>query len=131
MAASGDTPGRVGWARGVIFDATDPAALATFWCGVLGVEIDQRLSEPPGWFQTTTDERSGVLLGFQPVPENQAPARIRLDLEVDELAGPTERALALGARLLDIVHFRPGEEHRVFADPEGNEFNLVLPFPPA
>jgi hypothetical protein len=37
----------------------------------------------------------------------------------------------LGGALKEVVRFRPGEEHRVMTDPEGNEFNLVLPFPPA
>lgn len=118
-----------GWLRGVIFDAVDPPRLAEFWCGVLGVEIDERLSDPPGWLQTTT-RRSGVLLGFQPVDAGAPPSpRIRLDVEVDELDGPTRRVEELGGTLLDVVHFRPGEEHRVFADPEGNQLNLVLPFP--
>jgi predicted enzyme related to lactoylglutathione lyase len=60
--------------------------------------------------------------------DGAARPRVRLDLEVDELDGPSARAEALGAELLQVVHVRPGEEHRVFADPEGNEFNLVLPF---
>jgi hypothetical protein len=118
----------VGWLRGVIFDAADPPALARFWCALLGVELDEELSEPPGWLQTTTG-RSGVLLGFQPVPaDGVAKPRVRLDLEVAELDGPSARAEVLGATLLQVVRVRPGEEHRVFADPEGNEFNLVLPF---
>jgi predicted enzyme related to lactoylglutathione lyase len=112
----------------VIFDAADPPALARFWCALLGVELDEELSDPPGWLQTTTG-RSGVLLGFQPVPPDGARRpRVRIDLEVDQLDGPSARAESLGAKLVDVVRFRPGDEHRVFADPEGNEFNLVLPF---
>ena len=124
------TTAKVGRLRGVIFDAEDPPALAEFWCGVLGVSIDDRLSEPPAWLETEIGP-GGIVLGFQPASGAATPrGRIRLDIEVDELDGPTERAVALGARLLDVVHFHPEEEHRVFADPEGNEFNLVLPFPP-
>jgi predicted enzyme related to lactoylglutathione lyase len=128
--ASGSSAPRPSWLRGVIFDAVDPPRLAEFWCGVLELELDDRLSEPPGWFQTAAGP-GGVVLGFQPVAAG-APEKVslRLDLEVPELDAPTERVVALGATLLDVVHFRPGEEHRVFADPEGNEFNLVLPFPP-
>ncbi len=119
----------VGWLRGVIFDAVDPRGLAKFWCELLGLEIDDTLSEPPNWYQTTTG-RGDVLLGFQPVTTGALPGpRIRLDVEVAELEAPSARAEALGARLVEVVHFRPGEEHRVFADPEGNELNLVLPFP--
>jgi catechol 2,3-dioxygenase-like lactoylglutathione lyase family enzyme len=126
---------KVGWLRGVIFDAADPAALAEFWCGMLGVELNQKMCQPPAWYETHRGD-SGVVLGFQPVPSdrgagNGAPTpRLRLDIEVPELDEPTAKAIELGARLLDVVRFRPGEEHRVFADPEGNEFNLVLPFPP-
>ena len=121
----------MGWLRGVIFDAADPPGLANFWCELLGLGIDDALSEPPNWFQTTTG-RGGVLLGFQPVTPGVPPRpRIRLDVEVTELEAPSARAEALGARLVEVVHFRPGEEHRVFADPEGNELNLVLPFPEA
>jgi predicted enzyme related to lactoylglutathione lyase len=123
-------PGKVGWLRGVIFDAADPPALAAFWCGMLGVELNEKTSQPPDWYETHVGD-SGVVLGFQPVAAGAAaPPRLRLDIEVPELDLHTARALELGARLLDVVRFRPGEEHRVFADPEGNEFNLVLPFPP-
>jgi hypothetical protein len=126
--AADDAVQPAGWLRGVIFDAADPPALARFWCELLGVELDAELSEPPGWLQTTT-RRSGVLLGFQPVPAAASvKPRVSLDVEVEELDGPTARAVALGARLVEVVHVRPGEEHRVFADPEGNHFNLVLPF---
>jgi catechol 2,3-dioxygenase-like lactoylglutathione lyase family enzyme len=119
----------VGWLRSVVFDAVDPPRLAEFWCAMLGVELDHERSIPPDWFETKIG-RSGVLLAFQPLPAGgHAKPRIRLDIEVDELDGPSARAEALGARLLDVVHFKPSEEHRVFADPEGNEFNLVLPFP--
>jgi predicted enzyme related to lactoylglutathione lyase len=70
------------------------------------------------------------VVGFQPVSVAAAPrTRLRLDIEVEELTETTARIAALGATLIDVVHFRPGEEHRVFTDPEGNEFNLVLPFP--
>lgn len=120
----------VGWLRGVIFDAADPPASAAFWSGMLGLGIDRTLSDPPGWFQLEAG-RGGVVMGFQPVPDDDRTGRrIRLDIEVPELDGPTERAVALGATYVEAVHFRPGEEHRVFTDPEGNEFNLVLPFPP-
>ncbi len=124
------TAPRPAWLRGVIFDAADPSKLAAFWCGVLELELDDRLSEPPGWYQTTAGP-GGVVLGFQPVAAGgRRQVSLRVDLEVPELDTPTQRVVGLGATLLDVVHFRPGEEHRVFADPEGNEFNLVLPFPP-
>jgi predicted enzyme related to lactoylglutathione lyase len=119
----------VGWLRSVVIDAVDPLALSEFWSRLLGLPLDEKYSVPPEWYEL--EAPGGVRMGFQPVPaDGAAHPRIRLDIEVPELDGPTERAVALGATYLRAVHFRPAEEHRVFADPEGNEFNLVLPFPP-
>ncbi len=116
----------IGWLRGVIFDAEDPEKLAGFWQQVLGVGVAKRV---PGWIALEPG-RTGVLLAFQPVSEARPKAiKVRLDIVVEELDGPTDRVVALGATLIDVVHFKPGEEHRVFRDPEGNEFNLVLPEP--
>jgi hypothetical protein len=36
----------------------------------------------------------------------------------------------LGGRFVLVIHARPGESHYRMADPEGNEFTLVLPEPP-
>ena len=40
------------------------------------------------------------------------------------------RIEALGGRLVEVIHARPGESHYRMADPEGNEFTVVLPLPP-
>jgi predicted enzyme related to lactoylglutathione lyase len=118
----------IGWLRGVIFDAEDPEKLAAFWQGVLGVGVAKRV---PGWIALESG-RTGVLLAFQPVDERRPKTiKVRLDIEVPELEHTTEQVIALGATLVDVVHFKPGEEHRVFTDPEGNQFNLVLPEPEA
>lgn len=120
----------VGWLRSVVIDAVDPKSLSEFWSELLGLPLDEKYSVPPEWYELESAS-GGVRMGFQPVPaDGAAHPRIRLDIEVPELDGPTECAVALGAKYLRAVHFRPEEEHRVFADPEGNEFNLVLPFPP-
>jgi len=117
----------VGWLRGVIVDAIDPEHLAAFWQAVLGVGVGERV---PGWFELGFGTR-GSLMAFQPVdPVAHAPGRIRVDVEVEDLDTATARIEALGGALKEVVRFRPGEEHRVMTDPEGNEFNIVLPFPP-
>jgi predicted enzyme related to lactoylglutathione lyase len=126
---SDDAPAapRVGWLRGVIVDAIDPERLGAFWQAVLGVALWERV---PGWLELRSGDR-GSLMAFQPVdPIAHAPGRIRIDIEIEDLDVATERVIALGGALKEIVRFRPGEEHRVMTDPEGNEFNLVLPFPP-
>ncbi len=117
----------VGWLRGVIVDAVDPERLAAFWQRVLGVGVAERV---PGWLQLKFGSQ-GSLIAFQPVdPIAHAPGRIRIDVEVDDLEAATARIEALGGALQEIVRFRPGEEHRVMTDPEGNEFSIVSPFPP-
>lgn len=119
---------RVGTLRGVIFDAVDPPALAAFWASLLGMEVDPDWSQPPAWYELRDGDAIPVL-GFQPVDPDAIRTRIRIDVEVDDLVAATERVEALGGKLVAVVHFQPGEEHRTFTDPEGNEFNLVLPFP--
>lgn len=117
----------VGWLRGVIVDAIDVEQLGAFWQQVLGVGIAEQV---PGWLQLKFGTR-GSLIAFQPVDESvHAPIRIRIDIEVDDLEAATTRIVDLGGALKEIVRFRPGEEHRVMTDPEGNEFSIVSPFPP-
>jgi predicted enzyme related to lactoylglutathione lyase len=124
--AAPTSPG-VGWLRGVVVDAIDPERLGAFWQAVLGVGLSER---EPGWLELRFGAR-GSLMAFQPVdPIAHAPGRLRIDIEVDDLDRATERIVELGGALQRVVRFRAGEEHRVMADPEGNEFNVVLPFPP-
>jgi predicted enzyme related to lactoylglutathione lyase len=117
----------VGWLRGVIVDARDPERLGAFWQAVLGVGVGERV---PGWLQLRPAGR-GPLMAFQPVDDPAAtPGRLRIDIEIEDLDEATRRIEELGGALRKVVRFRPGEEHRVMTDPEGNEFNIVLPFPP-
>lgn len=117
----------VGWLRGIIVDAVDVERLGAFWQQVLGVGIAEQV---PGWLQLKFGAQ-GSLIAFQPAdPIAHAPGRLRIDIEVDDLEAATERIVHLGGALREIVRFRPGEEHRVMTDPEGNEFSIVSPFPP-
>jgi predicted enzyme related to lactoylglutathione lyase len=115
----------VGWLRAVVVDAADPPALAEFWQAVLGVGV---VETAPDWIQLKPD-RSNTFLAFQPAPDGATPAgsRARPDLEVQDLDVARARVEELGGRLLEVVHARPGESHYRMADPEGNEFTLVLP----
>ncbi len=117
----------VGWLRGVIVDAINVEQLGAFWQQVLGVGIAEQV---PGWLQLKFGTQ-GSLIAFQPIAEiAHTPIRIRIDIEVDDLEAATTRIVDLGGALKEIVRFRPGEEHRVMTDPEGNEFSIVSPFPP-
>lgn len=58
-----------------------------------------------------------------PWPDGEHPQRLHLDLEVDDLDAGELQALRAGARKADT---QPGETFRVFLDPIGQPFCLVL-----
>ncbi len=83
------------------------------------------------------DPAGSVRVAFQQVaalpeatwPEGPVPQQLHLDLTVPttaELDVQHERALALGARLLDDRSEDPGEPLRVYADPAGHPFCLFV-----
>ena len=123
-----DAGGAVGWFRTAVFEARDPAALARFWTALLGLGIRV---DWPDWIETDPGP-GGVLLAFQPAKDASrvGSGSIALDVEVGDLDVGQQRAEALGATLVEVIHYKAGEEHRLMADPEGNHFTLVLPFPP-
>ena len=118
----------VGWLRAVVVDAADPGRLAEFWQAVLGVGVVEAESD---WIQLEPD-RGGAFLAFEPAPAGDAPRgfRTRPDIEVDDMDVARARIEALGGTLVEVIHARPGESHYRMADPEGNEFTVVLPLPP-
>jgi catechol 2,3-dioxygenase-like lactoylglutathione lyase family enzyme len=138
----------------VTFDCGDPAALAGFWCEVLGYAIQ---APPPGFdsweqaleaFGVPPERRNdasaavdpdgpGPRLFFQKVPEGKtAKNRVHLDvraapgLEGEErmaaLETRCEELVALGATRLERHEPAPpmAGGHIVMTDPEGNEFCL-------
>jgi predicted enzyme related to lactoylglutathione lyase len=118
----------VGWLRAVVVDAADPSRLAEFWQGVLGVGVVEHEAD---WIQLQPD-RGGAFLAFEPATPGGTSAgfRTRPDIEVDDMDVARARIEALGGRLVEVIHARPGESHYRMADPEGNEFTVVLPLPP-
>ena len=115
----------VGWLRAVVVDASDLPKLAEFWQAVLGVGVVETQSD---WIQLKPD-RSNTFFAFESVPEGRAPTgfRTRPDIQVDDLDVARARVEELGGRLVADIEARPGEHHYRMADPEGNEFTLVLP----
>lgn len=116
----------------VVIDTTDPPMLAGFYHQLTGWKIDTSEVDD-GWVQLHRDD-GGVTLAFQRAPGHRAPdwpegdhpQQLHLDLEVDDLDAGEERVLAIGARRAD---HQPGERFRVFLDPAGHPFCLVLPPP--
>jgi len=105
-------------------DCADPAALAQFWGKVLSRPVSQGATDENAQVDAT-DPASGPRLFFQRVPEPKTVKnRLHLDLLTDHYDEETERLAGLGARPVNEVKF-PGARWTTFADPEGNEFDLL------
>ena len=135
--------------RQVVLDGTDIRALAEFYRRLLGLRYRPG-DEPPAAGEPDPQGRDwlvlrgdgGLQVAFQQVaslpeatwPEGPIPQQLHLDLTVDgtaELDAQHERAMALGARLLDDQSEDPDEPLRVYADPAGHPFCIFMAAPPA
>jgi len=105
-------------------DCADPAALAEFWAKVLGRLVSSGQG-PENAAVDPNDPASGPRLFFQKVPEPKTVKnRLHLDLLTEHYDEETERLTGLGASPLNEIKF-PGARWTTFADPEGNEFDLL------
>lgn len=112
---------------GVSLDCADPAELAAFYLRLLGGRVL--------WSRTSSVgvQTPGVLLIPQVVADYQPPvwpgsSVVHLDLTAgDALEDPTDRAIALGARLADP---QPDPRWRVLLDPAGHPFCITTLTPP-
>src|ERR1700722_13922443 len=127
--------------RQTVLDTTDPRRLAEFYRQVFGLQYPRGEAPPaPGqpdrkgqdWL-ILTSPAGGVALAFQKVgqllgatwPDGPVPQQMHLDTTVPteaDLDVAHERALALGARLLEDRSDDPEEPLRVYADPAGHPF---------
>jgi len=100
--------------------------LARFWAAALRWEIYDEATEEIGL--VPTDGTRFIFL-FLPVPEPKAGKnRIHLDLvgeSPEDQAEMVDRLVSLGARRADVGQGSDAD-HVVLADPEGNEFCVVL-----
>jgi catechol 2,3-dioxygenase-like lactoylglutathione lyase family enzyme len=111
----------VGRLHHVVLDCPDPAALAAFYSGLLGLPITYRSDD---WAVVAADETSSGLAfqlapGHRPPswPDPAVPQQVHLDIMVEDVTVSGPDVLALGAVKLD------GED--VYADPAGHPFCLV------
>jgi hypothetical protein len=116
----------------VAVDCPDPMELALFYSALTGWEIED---DEPGWdgADDWVQLRSPgpVTLAFQraadyqpPVwPSGEHPQQMHLDFDVADLDEAELEVLALGARKADL---QPGSTYRVYIDPAGHPFCLVL-----
>ena len=110
----------------VCFDAVDPAALAQFWAETLSWDLTDQ--GPDEIALIPTDGTQFVFL-FLRVPLPKAGKnRIHFDLVAESAAHQLElvdHLTSIGARAVDVG--QPDDaDHHVLADPEGNEFCVVI-----
>jgi catechol 2,3-dioxygenase-like lactoylglutathione lyase family enzyme len=121
----------IGTLQVVVLDCADPGALARFYQGVLGGEVDRpdpRWSLDEAWSTLHLD--GPQVLAFQGAPEYRPPVwgdparpqQSHLDVAVTDLDAAHDEVLSLGATLLDD---QGNGVWRVYADPAGHPFCLV------
>lgn len=122
----------VGWLRAVVFEADELGSLSAFWRELLGTGQGY---EEAGWSELVPGSKP-TFLAFETTGADEpeglpaSPIRLRPDIEVEDLDVARARVEALGGRLVAELHHGEDEVHLRMADPEGNEFTLVLPPPP-
>lgn len=109
---------------GLSIDCADPVALARFWSEVLGRPVNPGADAENAGIDAT-DPASGPRLAFHKVPEPKTiKNRLHLDLRTDQFAAESKRLVGLGATSIQEIE-KPAAHWITFADPEGNEFDLV------
>jgi|GraSoiStandDraft_9_1057307.scaffolds.fasta_scaffold366182_3 predicted enzyme related to lactoylglutathione lyase len=116
--------GRLGWIQ---VDCHDPERLAEFWGAVLGVQIEDRLGDPPQYVNLRGATRDSPRVCFQRVPETKtAKNRLHFDIGVEDVDAATASIEALGGnRVPHEDYHEHGYRWRLMTDPEGNEFCLI------
>jgi hypothetical protein len=109
---------------GLSIDCADAATLAGFWSAVLGRPVNPGADAGHAAIDAT-DPASGPRLSFQKVPEAKTVKnRLHLDLRTGQFEAESDRLTGLGATAIGSFE-RPTIRWTTFADPEGNEFDLI------
>lgn len=111
----------------VALDTPDPEGLARFYADLTGWEVEPH--DDDGWVQLRAD--TGATIAFQKAPDHVPPQwpdaahpqQLHLDFEVHDLDRGEQEVLALGARKAEV---QPGTTFRVYLDPAGHPFCLVI-----
>jgi predicted enzyme related to lactoylglutathione lyase len=115
----------------IVMDTQDPYRIAPFWCALLGVEVASDRDEGHVVSLGPSPNLPGsMVLALQKVPEAKVGKnRVHVDVYVDDLAAATALVEELGGRWTNeglSTLDDGGWVSRIVADPEGNEFCLVL-----
>jgi hypothetical protein len=109
---------------GLSVDCADPVTLAGFWSAVLGRPINPGVDTEYAAIDATVPA-SGPRLAFHRVPEPKTVKnRLHLDLGTNQFDTERARLTRLGAAPIRDIE-KPAIRWTTFADPEGNEFDLV------
>jgi deazaflavin-dependent oxidoreductase (nitroreductase family) len=113
---------------GLSIDCADALALARFWSEVLSCPVNPGADAENAAIDAT-NPASGPRLAFHKVPEPKTVKnRLHLDLRTDQFDAESTRLIRLGAARIGDVE-KPTARWTTFADPEGNEFDLVAAVP--
>ena len=114
-------------------DCPDPVGLAKFYAELLGLTVESlgEMKEKEVSWVRIHNAAGEPVLGFARVPnyvaptwpEGPVPQQTHLEFSVTDLDESEEKAIAIGA----IKHeFQPGTSFRVYLDPVGHPFCLIL-----
>lgn len=113
-------------------DCPDALALADFYARLTGLEVEPLgdfAPEDVTWIELLNGDRPTI--AFQKIehyvaptwPEGDLPQQLHLDFTVSDLDAGELHAISVGATK---AAFQPGDTFRVFLDPVGHPFCLVL-----
>ena len=103
----------------------DPAALADFWGKVLDRPVTPGVTAPEVMTVGTTDPEGRPQMVFHPAPEaERVIGGFVPTLLTEQHDNEKERLTGLGAKLVNEAYLPP-IRLTVFADPEGNRFQLA------
>ena len=103
----------------------DPASLADFWGKVLGRPVSPGVTAPEVVTVGTTDPEGRAQMVFHPAPEaDRIIGGFVPTLQTEHHGEEAKRLAGLGAKLVNKAYLPP-IRLTVFADPEGNRFQLA------
>jgi predicted enzyme related to lactoylglutathione lyase len=114
----------------IVVDTHDPDRTIPFWCELLDVQVKATYTDGHDVVLAPAPSLGGLMLNFQIVPEAKVGKnRVHWDVLVDDLEVGTKRVEALGGRWSEpgMTREMEGWLWRVMADPEGNEFCIIVP----
>jgi hypothetical protein len=107
-------------------DCADAEKLAGFWSAALGRQVRPGATAESATIEAGDVPSTGPLLVFHQVPEPKTVKnRLHLDLVTQQTEVETRRLLGLGATVVRVFEENGRRRWTTFADPEGNEFDLV------